>query len=391
VLAKTLGVPLFQEQVMKIAVVAADYTPGEADQLRRDMAAWRRSGRIEKHRGKLIANMEKKGIPTEFAERVFQQIRGFGDYGFPESHAASFALISYAAAYLRFHYPPEFTCALLNAQPMGFYSVATIVEDAKRHGVEMRAVDVQRSEWDCVLEAGERAPAVRMGLRFVKGLSEEDGKRIVAIRAGGAFASYEDFARRLALEEKALSALAAAGAFGGIGLERRSALWDAPRLAVEAKSPLPLEVSEETPAFAQLDAFETVTWDYRATSHSVNGHLLEPLRAEIAAQGLPTAAQVAKLRNGAFAHYAGIVICRQRPGTASGVTFMTLEDETGFVNVVLWTRVFDAFPVLAKTASLLGVSGKIQKEDKVVHLVADELWTPRLRVKPETPRSRDFH
>jgi error-prone DNA polymerase len=387
VLEKTLGVPLFQEQVMKIAVVAADYTPGEADQLRRDMAAWRRSGRIEKHRDRLITRMQEKGITPEFAERVFQQICGFGEYGFPESHAASFALVSYAASYLRCHFPAEFTCALLNALPMGFYSAATIVDDAKRHGVDMRPVDARRSAWDCVMEG----PAVRMGFRFVKTLGEADGERIAAAREARPFASLDDFVRRTGLDERALAALARAGAFEEIGAGRRLALWDVPRLAAEARTPLPLEIVEEATDFRALDGLETITWDYRAASHSTHGHPLAPLREVLRGQGLPDARQVAQMENGTWARYAGIVICRQRPGTASGVTFMTLEDETGFVNVVIWTRVFDTHAVLAKTASVLGVSGKIQSEEGVVHIVAESLWKPELRSAPEPVKSRDFH
>jgi error-prone DNA polymerase len=390
VLSKTKGVPLFQEQVMRIAVVAADYTPGEADQLRRDMAAWRRSGRIEKHRGRLISRMQEKGIAPEFAERVFEQICGFGEYGFPESHAASFALISYAAAYLRCHYPAEFTCATLNAQPMGFYSVATLVDDAKRHGVEVRAVDVTSSEWHCTLERTSDGFAVRMGLRFVKGLGAADGTAIENARRDGVFTSLDDFVRRTRRDEGALAALASAGAFEALGKERRPALWELPRLAAEARTPLPLTVEETDPVLPRLGEFDTIRWDYRASSHSVRGHPLAPMRAVLAAQGLPDARRVASLPNGTVAHYAGIVICRQRPGTASGVTFMTLEDEAGFVNVVIWSRVFDAFPLLAKTASFLGVTGKIQAQDGVVHIVAEELWAPRLTLQPEPMRSRDF-
>jgi error-prone DNA polymerase len=396
VLRKTLGVPLFQEQVMRIAVVAADYTPGEADQLRRDMAAWRRTGRIEQHRGRLVSRMQAKGIAPEFAERIFQQICGFGEYGFPESHAASFALISYAAAYLRYHFPAEFGCAVLNAQPMGFYSVATLVEDAKHHGVEVRPVDAQTSAWDCTLEdarvdARVQPFALRMGLRFVKGLGVSDGETIATARAAGPWTSLDDFARRTGLDERALAALAAAGAFDGLGVERRPALWDVPRIAEEARTPLPLITTEALPAFAPLNDFETIAWDYRSASHSVRGHPLGPLRGALTAQGLPDAAHVRALPDGTWAHYAGLVICRQRPGTAAGVVFMTLEDETGFVNVVLWSRVFETFHVMAKTAGFLGISGKIQAQDKVVHLVAHELWTPQVEIAPEPTRSRNFH
>ena len=201
---KTLGVPLFQEQVMKLAMVAADYTPGEADQLRRDMAAWHRSGRMERHHERLITRMQAKGIAAEFAERVFEQIRGFGEYGFPESHAASFALIAYATAWLKCHYPAEFACSLLNAQPMGFYTPATIVEDAKRHQVIVRPLDAQVSAWDCVLERCVESAgglAVRMGLRYVKGLGEREGERIALAREQKTFVSLEDFARRTGLDE----------------------------------------------------------------------------------------------------------------------------------------------------------------------------------------------
>ena len=396
VLEKTLGVPLFQEQVMRLAVVAADYTPGEADQLRRDMAAWRRTGRIEKHRERLISRMQAKGITPEFAERVFQQIRGFGEYGFPESHAASFALVAYAAAYLLRHYPAEFCCALLNAQPMGFYSPATIIDDAKRRGVEVRPVAARLSHWDCTLEPvphenGPPSFAVRMGLRYVKGLGEGDWKKVEVARSESEFTSLEDFVRRTRLDQGALQVLAEAGAFDGFGAARRAALWNVRGLARETLRSLPLESVEETPEFPALDAFETIAWDYHASSHSTRGHPLGPLREALRVQGLPDAATVGKMRHGKHVRYAGLVICRQRPGTASGVTFMTLEDETGFVNLVIWTRVFERFAVLAKTAAFLGVTGKLEARDGVVHVIADELWTPRLSVQPQHGGSRDFH
>src|SRR5262245_22455036 len=291
VLEKTLGVPLFQEQVMRLAVIAADYTPGEADQLRRDMAAWHRTGRMERHRERLLARMQAKGIAPEFAQRVFEQIRGFGEYGFPESHAASFALIAYATAWLKCHYPAEFTCALLNAQPMGFYSPATIVEDAKRHKIIVRPVDVRASDWDCTLEPyatnpnslrerelGEKSPhsslltphdfVVRMGLRYVKTLGDKDWNRIERARQALAFTSLADFVQRTGLDEGALTALAEAGAFESFGVDRRSALWDLKRLA-RVRDPLPLPPREKNPAFASLNAFEEVLWDYRSEERRV--------------------------------------------------------------------------------------------------------------------------
>jgi error-prone DNA polymerase len=394
VLEKTLGVPLFQEQVMRLAVIAADYTPGEADQLRRDMAAWHRTGRMERHRERLITRMQAKGIEPEFAERVFEQIRGFGEYGFPESHAASFALIAYATAWLKCHYPAEFACALLNAQPMGFYAPATIVEDAKRHGVVVCPIDAQSSDWHCTLESRQESAggfAVRMGLRYVKGFGEGESERVLQARRAAPFMSLEDFVRRTLLDEGALISLAEAGAFDSFALERRSALWDVRRFARTRNATLPLAANESSPVFASLTSFEEVGWDYRTTAHSARRHPLEPLRGALAARGLPDARAVAQMADGKRIDYAGLVICRQRPGTAGGVVFMTLEDETGFVNVVIWESVFQRYAVLAKTVSFLGITGTLQVEDNVVHLVAERLWKPQLVEKPSAPPSRDFH
>jgi len=447
VLEKTLGVPLFQEQVMKLAVVAADYSPGEADQLRRDMAAWKKTGRLERHRGRLISRMMAKGIKEEFAERVFEQIRGFGEYGFPESHAASFALIGYATAYLKRHYLPEFTCALLNSWPMGFYTPATVVQDGKRHGLVVRPVDVLHSVWDCTLEACEHSTgelAVRMGLRYVKGMREDEGEKVeAAVRsaarslrlagrgtddgdAGSAstdardgasitpFRSIEDFAGRTGISDRSMRLLAEAGAFDSLKSNRRAALWQVQGMKKEtmalyrpagegatgggasggadgrvAEPDLPLP--ESVPTFASLSDIDTVAWDFRTMNHSARSHLLEPFRAELIAKGLPDARAVARMRDGRRVDYAGIVICRQRPGTASGVVFMTLEDETGFVNTILWPSVYEQYTVAARTLSFLGVSGKVQAADGVVHVVVDKLWDPREYARPAPMASRDFH
>jgi error-prone DNA polymerase len=693
VLKKTLGVPLFQEQVMRLAVVAADYTPGEADQLRRDMAAWRRSGRIEKHRDRLINAMEKKGIAREFAERVFEQIRGFGEYGFPEcvvgdtrvidadtgawvriedvvagrvplrhtltcsddmklekrrvvaakrsgrkqvfklrtalgreieatanhpfmtmsgwtklgdlevgdavataralpplgdrrwkrhelvvaadliaegnvtacdayskqlprdafqlveadqslllarlwegdghlsvkgahvarvyerrrpyrgraralavhnaarmskdvipsevravirrerdrrnttwraigratklgmrevqstshgkrgfrrwvvaklarhlrsrelerlamsdiywdrivsiepagmqetydlsidgnhnflandfvvhnSHAASFALIAYATSWMRKHYLPEFTCSLLNAQPMGFYSPATIVGDAQRHGLEIRPIDVAASEWDCTLEetADDFRFAVRMGLRWIKGIQLAEGERIVAARRERAFASIEDFVRRAHVPARMHASLAEAGA---LGEQRRDALWQVAGWVRREDEPLPLggDVHGDV-TFARLSKLDTIFWDYRASDHSTRGHPLAPLRGELRAQRWPDARTVSRGRDGQRIEYVGVVICRQQPGTASGVTFMTLEDETGFVNLVVWAQVFAQYSTVMRTSSLLGVTGKLQVQEGIVHLIAEQLWVPKLSRAVAEPASRDFH
>ena len=407
VLEKTLGVPLFQEQVMQLAMVAADYTPGEADQLRRDMAAWRRSGRIERHRERLVSRMIKKGIAEEFAEHVFMQIRGFGEYGFPESHAASFAHIAYATAYLRCHYPAEFTCALLNAQPMGFYSPSTIVNDARIHGMEVRPVSLRRSRWDCTLEeiareggAAGRKPrlpfAVRMGLRYVRGLGEGDGARLEAAMEQAPFRDIADVARRSGLSADKLESLAEAGAFacfgplGPFGPDRRGALWQVLGTETGGPPPLPLKSRDAQPRFQSLNSLETILWDHQAVGHSVQGHLLKPRRAELAARGLPTARELNGMPDGRSVRYVGLVICRQRPGTAQGVTFMTLEDETGFVNLVIWEKVFERNALLARTLHCMGVTGNLQVGEGVVHLVVEAVWDPKLEDRTLRLRSRDF-
>jgi error-prone DNA polymerase len=389
VLRKTLGVPLFQEQVMKLAMVAADYTPGEADQLRRDMAAWRSSGRIEKHHLRLVSRMVRKGIAEEFAERVFQQIRGFGEYGFPESHAASFALIAYLTAYLKCHYLPEFTCALLNAQPMGFYSPATIVEDARRHQLEVRPICVRESEVDCTVEPLDHGElALRMGLRYVKGLSGDEAQRIVRTQP---FDDLEDFARRTQLSRDVLDKLAEAGALESFGKGRREALWQVRGLSKTQRDPAPLAHHERTPKLPPLDPLEAVLWDYARSSHSARGHPLQHLRPQLEALGLPPAAQVPRLQDGKRVRFAGLVICRQRPGTASGVVFMTLEDETGIVNAIVWPKVWEQYAQVARSSSFLGVTGKLQIESNVIHIVADELWLPKLGGLQPATQSRDFH
>ena len=396
VLAKTLGVPIFQEQVMKLAIAVADYTPGEADQLRRDMAAWRSSGRIDAHRERLLTRMVANGISPQFAERVFMQIQGFGEYGFPESHAASFALIAYATAYLRCHYPAAFTCSLLNAQPMGFYSAATLVEDAKRHGVQVRPVDALASEWDCTLEANGSDWAIRMGFRQIKGLGSRERLRLEALSdAPYPPRTLDEFTRRSRLSSQALSALARAGAFDCFSERgrRREALWSLRAIAPGARDSLALPLAPDAapPELAPLAPPSEVIWDYRSSMHSARGHPMEALRSELTRRRLLSAKQVQSLPDGAPCQYAGLVICRQRPATASGVTFFTLEDESGVVNLVVWRPIFERHSLLARTASLLGVSGKIQSAEGVVHLIADTLWEPPFSLSSFTHRSRDFH
>jgi error-prone DNA polymerase len=390
ILKKTLGVPIFQEQVMKLAVEAAGYTPGEADQLRRDMAAWRRSGRIEKHRSRMVPRMLEAGIPEEFAERVFSQIRGFGEYGFPESHAASFALLAYVTAWLRRHHHDAFTCAILNAQPMGFYSPATLVEDAKRHGVEVLPIDINKSSWDCTLEKRVNSnSSVRMGLRYVKGLGTLERERIEL--AEPPHPNLATFVRRSRLNKKALHTLAEAGAFECFGLNRRDAIWQVRSLSRFARDSLPLEPASSQISFASLAKEDVVLWDYRSAHHSTRGHPMRGLRDALRLRGFLEASAFRDRKHGEKLDYVGMVICRQRPGTASGVTFFTLEDETGFVNLVVWKSIFDRHAALAKTATLLGVSGEIQKADGVIHLIANSLWAPDLSLAEHAHRSRDFH
>jgi error-prone DNA polymerase len=398
VLEKTLGVPIFQEQVMKIAVLVGGYSPGEADQLRRDMAAWNSTGRIESHHERLVTRMIRSGITPEFAERIFSQIRGFGEYGFPESHAASFALIAYVTSWLRCHHPAAFACSLLNAQPMGFYAPATIVEDAKRHGVAMLPVDVQHSAWDCTLEEG----AVRMGLRYVKGLGTREQEALSW--APPPYRSLEDFMARTRLSKSAYLKLAEAGALdallaaravtGARAPGRRNAVWALREIYSRLEDSLQLGAADAggaQPLFRALSDAEEVLWDYRSSRHSARGHPVGGIRDQLAHLGFPTARQLNALPGGSRARYVGMTICRQRPGTATGVTFYPLEDETGFVNLVVWRDVFDRHSIIARTALLLGVSGKLQSEHGVVHLVADALWEPEIAFEPEGTTARNFH
>jgi error-prone DNA polymerase len=401
VLRKTLGIPLFQEQVMRVAMLVADYSAGEADQLRRDMAAWRRSGRIEAHRERLISRMRRNGISAEFAERVFQQISGFAEYGFPESHAASFALIAYVTAWQKCHYPAAYICALLNAQPMGFYSIATIIEDGKHHGVEVRPIDILRSHWDCTLESGASGGwALRIGLRFVNGLGTRHRQRLETAMAAGPFRSLDDFSARTGLDHKAVTRLAKSGAFeqladraapsqGQCSTSRRSAMWELRGLARAPRLEL-INPPSQSPDFDGLSVAEEIIWDYSAASHSTRGHPMDCFRDQLEAEGMPSAAAVKEMENGSRASYIGMLICQQRPSTASGVVFMTMEDETGFVNLILWPSIFAANKLLLTTATFLGVAGVLQVQDEVLHIIADSFWRPELGLTPAAVEPRRF-
>ncbi len=377
VLHKTLGVPLFQEQAMRIAIVGASFTPEEADQLRRAMATFRKTGTIHTLRGKFIDGMLANGYTEDFAERCFHQIEGFGEYGFPESHAASFALLVYISAWLKCHYPAAFACALLNAQPMGFYAPAQIVRDAREHGVEVRPPDVNSSEWDNILEMGSGEDmALRLGLRQIKGMKEEDAEWIAAARGNG-YAHPADLWRRAGVRPAAPKALARADAFQSMGMARREVLWEIE--AIKTEQPLPLfervgenDQGEETPVILPpMSLGENVAQDYRAIRLSLRAHPMALLRQHL--EGLTLNADLLTAKPERRYSVTGLVLVRQRPGTAKGVVFITLEDETGVANIVVWKNVKEKFRRTVMTARLIRVSGKLQREGIVTHLVAEHL------------------
>ena len=397
VLARTLGVPIFQEQVMQLAVVAAGFSPGEADRLRRAMAAWHRRGGLGPFERKLIEGMRARGYEEEFARAIFRQIEGFGEYGFPESHSASFALLAYVSAWLKRHEPAAFTCALLNSQPMGFYAPAQLVQDARRHGVEVRGVDVRYSEWDCRLEPGRNAePALRLGFRMAKGLSEPSAARIVAARtarsaATAGFSCVADLARRAGLSREDLRRLASAGALAPLAGHRHRAHWEA--AGVEEPSALfpDPRFPEAVPLLRAPSEGEDLVADYRHLGLSLGRHPLALLRRCLEPLGLCRAADLRAAPNGQPARAAGLVVSRQRPSTASGIIFLTLEDETGHINVVVRRKVSARHRREVQGARLLAVHGAVERQGEVVHLVARRLEDhTRLLGRLET-RSRDFH
>jgi error-prone DNA polymerase len=412
VLGKTLGVPLFQEQAMKIAIVGAGFLPDEADRLRRAMATFKRNGEIHLFREKFIAGMLKNGYSVDFATRCFDQIEGFGTYGFPESHAASFALLVYVSAWIKCVHPEIFACALLNSQPMGFYAPAQIIRDVKEHGVLVRSVDVNFSEWDCTLEPPSDNPlpqwgrggkwALRLGLRQIKGFAEADAERLVAARGPG-YSDARDLWRRSGLGRPALERLAAADALRSLGFDRRRGLWE---LKALGEAPLPLfaaaepavvprnnDVGEsETRAAAllpQMPLGEHVVEDYATTGLTIKRHPLAFLRAELKRDGLVAAADLATLPVGRRLAIAGLVLIRQRPGSANGVVFITLEDETGIANLIVWPAILERFRRAALGATLLYCRGRLQREESVIHLVAEDLHDMTARLNTLRERTGD--
>jgi error-prone DNA polymerase len=400
VLDRTLGVPIFQEQVMKLAVVAAGFTPGEADQVRRSMAAWHRKGGLEQFERRLIEGMRERGYKEEFAQQVYRQILGFGEYGFPESHSASFALLVYVSAWLKRHEPAAFACALLNSQPMGFYAPAQIVQDARRHDIEVLPVDVTESEWDCTLVPAQKIspqhdtsrpqPALRLGLRMVKGLSREGADCLVAARAEKIFASVEDLAMRTGLSKGDLKCLASAGAFAALAGHRRQAYWDV--AGIEQPTRLTSAPAEDRqPELLPLTEGQNLAADYASLGLTLGRHPLTLLRSKLRKQRLATAIELRSYPNGRIARAAGIVVTRQRPGTASGVTFLTLEDETGQVNVVVWRDLADKQRAELLGSRLLAVYGVLEREGEVAHLIAGRLKDLTPLLGDLVTRSRDFH
>ena len=387
VLKKTLGVPLFQESAMKVAMVCAGFTAGEADQLRKSMATFKFTGGVSKFKDKLITGMINNGYTAEFAEQTFGQLEGFGSYGFPESHAVSFALIAYASCWVKCHHPDAFCTALLNSQPMGFYAPAQIVQDAQKHGVEIRPVCVNRSRWDCTMEPIEGSDrfAVRLGMRMVKGLAMNDAAKVVIARADQPFVSVDDMWRRSGAPVAALEKLAEADAFlPSLKLERRQAQWDIKALRDE---PLELwaaaaareartipEMQEPEVALKSMTQGREVVEDYSHTGLTLRRHPVSFLRRELTKKSIVTCAEAMSQRDGRWLMTAGLVLVRQRPGSAKGVMFLTLEDETGIVNAVVWPSLFERQRRILMGASMMAINGKIQREGEVVHLVAQRLF-----------------
>jgi len=420
VLKRTLGVPIFQEQVMEIAMVAADFSVGEADQLRRAMAAWKKKGGLGPFKDRLVSGMLKKGYDGKFALRIFEQIQGFGEYGFPESHSASFALLVYVSAWLKHYEPAAFTCALLNSQPMGFYAPAQLVQDAQRHGVEVRPVDVLASNWECTIEphsgsgtggegrgARENQPAIRLGLRMVKGLSKDGAQRVIHIReelfpASGflprpsplaplPWHRFEELLLAAELSRRDMNALAAAGALESLAGHRRNAAW---LVSGIEKRPLLLEAATitETPICLPAPAEgQDILADYTSTGLTLRRHPLALLRPRLDQRSFVTAEQLRDMDTHTPVRVAGLVTCRQHPGTAKGVIFVTLEDETGQINVIVWERLSrkQRRPLLA--SRLLRVDGMLEREGNVIHLIAEHLTDYSSLIGNLDIGSRDFH
>ena len=399
VLSRTLGVPIFQEQVMQLAMVAAGFSAGEADQLRRSMAAWKRRGGLEQFEGRLLQGMKARGYSEQFAQQIFNQIKGFGEYGFPESHSASFALLAYASSWLKCYHQAAFTCAVLNSQPMGFYAPAQLVADARRHGVQVLPVDVKVSEYDSTLEFADNQslsdmantkPSLRLGLRLIKGLSSTGIGNIIRAREQRSFTSVQDLATRAQLNRKDMECLAAANALKSLSGDRHRAYWQV--AGIENSIPV-----FETPRFTEGDVMlpkpsegQNIVADYATTGLTLGRHPLALLRDRLCRRRIRKAEELWELNNGSKVTTAGLVICRQRPGSAGNVVFVTLEDETGQTNVVVWPQLAESQARELVKARLLAVQGKVQHEDGVLHVIASRLEDLSQWLGTLTTHSRDF-
>ena len=406
VLRKTMGVPLFQEQAMRLAVVAAGFTPGEADQLRRAMAAWRRPGIIDKFKLKLIEGMRLNGLDAVFAERVFNQLRGFGEYGFPESHAASFALLVYASCWIKHHYPEVFCCAMLNSQPLGFYAPAQLVQDARRHEVEVLPPDVNTSLWDCTLGNDCMVPAsepmntrlpIRLGLRMIRGLHEQVARRIVQAKSTTApFVDQTDLVRRAGLTQATLSTLADAGALESLSGDRRAAYWQSlaqerTQIAMPLFDAAQMDHDEEIPvSLTRMSPLEEVYTDYETTGVSLKGHPIGFYREKLAQLRVTPANELTNVSNGRFIRVAGLILLRQRPGTAKGITFVTMEDETGSINLVIRPETWKHYYLLCKQSNAWLVHGILENRQGVIHVLVGRVEDLQLVIRPPAIRSRDF-
>jgi error-prone DNA polymerase len=378
ILGRTLGVPIFQEQAMKIAIDAARFSPKEANDLRKAMATFRSRGTIETLQNKMVGRMTERGYAEDFARRCFDQIKGFGDYGFPESHAASFAKLVYVSSWMKCHYPAAFACALLNSQPMGFYAPAQIVRDAREHGVEVRGVDVDFSDWDCTLEPCGGGFALRLGMRQVDGMRADAAHRIVSAR-DEPFADVADLKLRAKLDRGAVRRLAAADAMRNMGIDRRQALWqaqglkDAPDLPIFTHAEAGDEGAEPKVALPAMPTAEHVVADYQTLRLSLKAHPMSFFRKNLRKRGFICTDQLPGMRHGARVSLAGLVLVRQKPGSAKGVCFITLEDEVGVANLVIWPKLFEHFRTVIMQARLLVVHGRVQSDGRVIHVVADRL------------------
>jgi error-prone DNA polymerase len=390
VLQRTLGVPIFQEQVMQLAVVAAGFTPGEADRLRRAMAAWKRRGGLGPFEEKLINGMRERGYAEDFARQIFKQILGFGEYGFPESHAASFALLVYVSCWLKRHEPAAFTCALLNSQPMGFYSASQLVQDLKRHGVEVRKADVNYSGWDSSLERTGDKAALRLGLRQIKGLSESTGLAVAAEREKRCYRSIQQLVERTGINRRELAALAAAGALSGLDGNRHQVCWTVQGVEEPTALFASMDRYDATPMLRRPTEGQNIVADYRSLGLTLERHPMALIRRHLEEFGYIATDNLKRFSSGRGIRVAGLVITKQRPGTASGVTFVTLEDETGYANLVVWKRIADEQRDVLLNAKLMGVEGELQIQGKVIHVIAKKLLDHSRLLGELNVRSRDF-